>query len=191
MRIAIGTAVCLLAGAAGAQTMTYFWTVTTDDGDTDVQPGETAYLSLWAHMEPEETGFAGSIYDILGIRDWDTGEVVQHWNHLQDIPNNGILQANNDILNIETFQLPEAFNPTFDSNNPVELFTIWWATDDYVPREIEVGDADHLNNDVYTDEFGTSVSYKGVPGVARFTVNIPAPGALALLGLAAVRRARR
>jgi hypothetical protein len=56
---------------------------------------------------------------------------------------------------------------------------------------VEVGDANHLNNEVYTDEFGTSVPYEGIPGVARFTVAIPAPGALALLGLAAVRRARR
>jgi hypothetical protein len=194
MRIAIGAAVCLLAGAAGAQTMTYFWTVTTDNGDTDIGPGEdSAYLSMWALMQPEATGLAGTIYHILGIENWDTGEVLSYYNLLGHgmAGDNGSLQSNNDITWIESFQLPPAFNPDFDDSNPIELYRITWTTADFSVRTVRVGDGNHLNHDVYTDEFGSSVSYEGIPGVAEFTVAIPGPGGLALLGLAGGRRVRR
>ncbi|HZW11329.1 MAG TPA: hypothetical protein VFF69_15605 [Phycisphaerales bacterium] len=189
MRLALGGAVCLLAGASGAQTMTYFWTVSTDNGDTDLQPGEQASLSLWAHMDPEATGLAGTIYDIRGIQHWDTGDLVWYYNMFDSFGEQA--DGENNIWAIEAFQLPPMFNPNFSADNPIEMYRLWWTTDDYTPRVIEVGDMNHLNNDVYTDEFGTSVPYEGVPGVARFTVNIPEPWALTLLGLAAVRRVRR
>jgi hypothetical protein len=185
-----GVVALAAAGAAWGQTITYFWTVTTDDGDADVKIGEQAYLSLWGHMDPEAVGFAGSIYDIRGIQNWDTGEVESHTNLLYSIGGDYV-QPNNDILFIEAFQLPPSFNPNFDASNPVEMFRIVWSTEDYSRRVVEVGDMNHLNNDVYIDEFGASVSYEGIPGVAEFTVAIPGPGGLALLGLAAVRRVRR
>jgi len=184
----VGAAAC----AASAQTMTYFWTVTTDDGDTDVTPGETAYLLLWAHMDPQAVGFAGSIFDVLGGPNWDTGEITCYGSLLDVIGDmDGRLQANNDILSIECFQLPPLFNPYFADDNPIATYEICWSTDDYSPRVVEVGDANHRNNDVYTDTWGTTESYEGIPGVARFTVNVPAPPALAVLGIAALRRARR
>jgi hypothetical protein len=183
----VGAAAC----AASAQTMTYFWTVTTDDGDTDVTLGERAYLSMWAHMEPEAVGFAGATYDLRGVRNWDTGEVESYYTLLTDLFLHGSLQENNDIVGVQSFQLPPLFNPDFVDDNPVELYRIIWSTGDYSPRMVQVGDANHLNNDVYTDEFGTSVPYEGVPGVARFTVGVPGPGAVAVLGIAGLRAGRR
>ncbi|HZW11328.1 MAG TPA: hypothetical protein VFF69_15600 [Phycisphaerales bacterium] len=190
--LAAAAAAIAAAGAACGQTITYFWTVTTDNGDTDIGPGEdSAYLSLWAHMAPEATGIAGSIYDIRGIENWDTGEITSY-SHLLSAFGEVSIQSNNDIVFIESFQLPPAFNRNFDASNPVELFRITWTASDFSARTVELGDANHLNNDVYTDEFGSSVPYEGVPGVAEFTIAIPGPGGLLLLGLGALgRRVRR
>ncbi len=193
---AIATALAALsiaataAGTATAQTMTYQWTVTTDNGDTNLEPGESASLSLWALMDPEVTGFAGTIYDILGIQNWDSGNIVYLNNLFNAFGDPGFVRDNNDITGIESFQLPPAFNQDFVADNPIELYQIRWSTDDYTPRVIEVGDADHLNHDVYTDDFGTSVPYQGIPGIARFTVGIPTPSTLPLLALATLTTLR-
>ncbi|HZW11330.1 MAG TPA: hypothetical protein VFF69_15610 [Phycisphaerales bacterium] len=186
MRLALIAAVSLLAGAAGAQTMTYFWTVTTDNGDTNLTPGEWVYLGMWAWMDPEEVGFSGTIYDIVGSQNWDTGEILSFVNRLgHGMPgDNGDLLDNNNIVSIEAFQLPPIFNPDFDADNPIHLYEIVWKTDDYEARVVEVGDANHLNNAVYTDRYGSSLEYEGIPGVARFTVNVPGPVPIAALGIA-------
>ncbi|MDQ7013305.1 MAG: hypothetical protein Q9O74_05335 [Planctomycetota bacterium] len=184
-------ALCIAAGSTTAQTMTYQWTVTTDNGGTNLEPGESAYLTLTATMDPEVTGFAGTIFDIRGIENWNTGSVDSYWNTFWAIESdNGDLQSNNDITGIQSYQLPPAFNQDFIADNPVLLYQITWSTNDYTPRVIEVGDANHLNNDVYTDDFGTSVPYQGIPGTARFTVGIPTPGTLPLLALATLTTLR-
>lgn len=194
-RLGLGV-VILAAGTASAQTITYAWTVTTDDGDANVDVGERAYLSLWASMEPEVVGFAGSIYDIRGIENWSTGDVLSYSNLLGRgmAGDDGWLQQDNDITGIWAFQLPPFFNPNFCDDNPIELYRIAWSTDDYSSRAVEVGDTNHLSNDVYTDTFGSSVSYEGLPGGARFTVGVPGPGAVGTFGVAgwiAARRRRR
>jgi hypothetical protein len=107
-----------------------------------------------------------------------------------ELSDDGDLQPNNDILGIESFQLPPAFNPDFDASNPVDIYAITWTPNDYSPRLVEVGDRNHLNSDVYTDNFGTSVSYDLVEGTARFQV-IPAPASAALIGLASLAAGRR
>ncbi|HZW09352.1 MAG TPA: hypothetical protein VFF69_05555 [Phycisphaerales bacterium] len=52
-------------------------------------------------------------------------------------------------------------------------------------------DANHLNNDIYTDTFGTSVSFQQAPSEGAVIRVIPAPATLAPFLLAPlVRRAR-
>ncbi|MCC7387412.1 MAG: PEP-CTERM sorting domain-containing protein, partial [Phycisphaerales bacterium] len=51
-------------------------------------------------------------------------------------------------------------------------------------------DANHVNNDVYTDTFGSSQGYQGVTGSTSFNV-VPAPASLALLGLGGLVARRR
>ncbi len=190
MRRLAGAIVGAAACAASAQTMTYFWTVTTDDGDTNIDQGERAYLSMWALMDPQVLGFAESIYDIRGIRNWETGHLDIYWNLLW-VVEGPMPDEYNNIGPIWSYQLPPLFNPGFVYDNPIELYRITWSTDDYTSRVVEVGDMNHRVNDVYTDEFGTSVPYQGIVGVARFTVEIPAPGVLLALGVGAVAGARR
>jgi MYXO-CTERM domain-containing protein len=187
VKLASITVVAGLAAAAAAQngTMTYVWTVgDTGNGDGNINVGESALLSLWASMDPGATGFAGSIYDIKGFLNWDTGTVESAVNLVDTLGTGpGDLQGNNDILGIEAFQLPPFFNPDFDASNPIELYRIIWTPTEYNARSVTLGDANHLNNDIYIDDFGGSVSYDPVPGSASFTVAVPAPASLALLAL--------
>jgi len=192
MKLASLIAVAGFAAAAAAQgTLTYSWSVSdTGNGDGLIEPGESALLTMVGTMDPGATGFAGSIYDIVGIQNWDTGTVDVYENHLDALTGPGNLQGNNDILTIESFQLPPLFNPDFDASNPITLYTITWTPADYSSRLVQVGDTNHLNNDVYTDDFGTSVPYDGVTGMAEFNV-IPAPASMALLGLGGLIAGRR
>ncbi|MDQ7014257.1 MAG: PEP-CTERM sorting domain-containing protein [Planctomycetota bacterium] len=191
MKLASVIAVAGIAAAASAQTVTYSWSVSdTGNGDGIIEPGESALLTMIATMDPGATGFAGSIYDIIGGMNWDTGSVDSYVNSLKDLTDDGTLQANGDITTIESFQLPPAFNGNFISDNPIELYNITWTPNDYSARTVEVGDANHLNNDVYTDDFGTSIPYAGVDGTASFSV-VPAPASMALLGLGGLVATRR
>ena len=183
-----------MAAVASAQTMTISWMVSdTGNGDGIIEPGESALLSMWASMDPGATGFAGSIYDIIGTSNWDTGTIGEfdYDNLLDELTDDGTLQANNDITTVESFQLPPLFNGNFIADNPIELYNITWTPNDYSNRTVTGGTV-HINFDVYTDEFGTSIPYDGDVSGFRFDV-VPAPASVALLGLGglvAVRRRR-
>jgi len=183
-------AVAGMAAVASAQTMHISWTVSdTGNGDGIIEPGESALLTMSAHMDPAAAGFAGSIYDILGSSNWDTGSVDSYVNSLSELTDDGQLQGNNDILLVESFQLPAAFNGNFVSDNPIELYNITWTPNDYSARNVS-GMTSHVNFSVYTDSFGTSVEYTGDVRGFSFDV-VPAPASMALLGLGGLVAGRR
>jgi MYXO-CTERM domain-containing protein len=181
-----------LASAATGQTLTLSWHVSdTGNGDGIVEPGESLLATLYAHMEPGQTGFAGAIFSIAGNDEWQHGTIESYDNKLDSLTDDGQLQPDNSILNIEAFQLPPAFNQDFVADNPIEVYEIVWTPENGVYRYVEWGTRDHLNGDVYTDDFGTSVPYTVVPGSA--SISIPTPGVLVVLGVAGlgVRRRQR
>jgi len=182
-----------LAAAANAQVMTMSWTVT-DSGNNDgiIEPGETAVLTMYAEMDPAPAvGYAGSIFDILGVENWDTGTVNAYSNLIDSLATGpGDLQGNNDITGIESFQLPPFFNPNYNGNNPIAIYTILWTPSDYTARTVGITSANHANFSVYVDTFGTSVEYDGAVNGARFSV-VPAPASMALLGLGGLVARRR
>lgn len=184
---------CLVAsaGVASAQgLMTITWEVSdTGNGDGLIEPGESAVVTMSALMEPAQTGFAGSIYDVSGDSAYMAGTVVSFDNFLDALTDDGTLQGDNSITGIESFQLPPLFNPDFIADNPIELFQLVWTPASYTPDFVSIGSR-HVNFDVYTDTFGTSVSYDGEVFGAVVKV-IPAPSAAALLGLAALGAGRR
>lgn len=185
-------ALCGLAGLASAQgVMTITWAASdTGDGDGVVEPGESAVMTMYAQMNPGETGFAGSIYAIGGDADWAAGTLVSYDNLLDDLTDDGTLGAGNTITGIESFQLPPLFNPFFDASNPIALYSLVWTPADYGSRTVTFGSTNHLNFDVYTDTSGTSVAYTGevFPGLIKV---IPAPASMALLGLGGLLGVRR
>ena len=191
MKLASLIAVAGIAAVASAQTLTYSWSVSdTGNGDGFIEAGESALLSMVGTMDPGATGFAGSIYQILGDAEWAAGSVDSYDNLLDALTNDGVLQGNGDITGIESFQLPPLFNPFFDASNPIALYKITWTPASYDGQTVVVGDANHLNNDVYTDTSGTSIPYDGVAGTATFQV-APAPASMALLGLGGLVATRR
>jgi hypothetical protein len=185
-------AVLGVAGLASAQgTMTITWDVSdTGNGDGVVEPGESAVATMYAAMDPGATGFAGSIYDIAGDALWQAGTLNSYDNFLDALTNDGTLGAGNSITGIESFQLPPLFNPNFDASNPIALYQVVWTPADYTAALVGFGSQNHLNFDVYTDDFGTSVPYTGdvFPGIIKV---IPAPASLAVLGLGGLVAGRR
>jgi MYXO-CTERM domain-containing protein len=193
MKLASLIAVAGIAAVASAQTMTYSWSVSdTGNGNGTIEPGESALLTLSASMDPAPAvGFAGSIYDITGIWGWETGTVDSYVNLVDSLATGpGTLGGNNDITGIEAFQLPPFFNAEYNADNPIALYAITWTPDDYTPRNVRVLDANHQNNDVYTDDFGTSEGYDAASTSGRFDV-VPAPASMALLGLGGLVATRR
>lgn len=78
---------------------------------------------------------------------------------ISGLPDEGDLQANNDILDIEAFQLPPFFNPQFWYGNELFLYEVEWTPDEYTARAVRVTDANHLNNSFYIDSIGRSVEF--------------------------------
>lgn len=193
----ITTALVLLAaaGAAPAQFVTYYWDINDTGLNMEMVPrGEPVNLKMYAIWEPHDgtVGFAGSIYEILGGSDWGAGQVTMYDNKLDDLTDDGDLRANGDILDIESFQLPPLFNPLFREDYPILLYELEWTPNDTESRLVTVTDANHLNNDFYTDDFGTSVGFDQNPSEGATILFVPAPaGALVLgIGLLASRRPR-
>lgn len=190
MRAACLALVAATSAAVAQGTVTYYWDVNgTGSNTVAIGPGDTVNLKMWGVWEPDDYGFAGSIYDILGLENWDSGTITDYENQLDQLTDDGDLQPNNDILGIESFALPPLFHQPWYPP-PVFLYEIEWAPHDYTPRTVRVGDANHFNNDLYTDQFGSSVGYDAAPGEAIIHI-VPAPAAWAPLALPLLPRRRR
>ena len=192
-RLTALTALTLSTTAMAQGTMTFYWT-TGDTGDNNgvIAPGESLTATLWVHMDPMHVGFAGSIFDIAGNNEWQAGTVEVYDNLLDSLTDDGQLQGDNSITNIEAFQLPPFFNPDFIADNPIALYEVVWTPGEYRYRTIEFWTENFVNSAVYTDDFGASVEYDRVIHSAVVQL-IPAPAAvplLALAGLGAIRRRR-
>lgn len=186
------------AGLAHAQyTMDWYWEVS-DTGNENgiIEPGEHALLVLLADWDgPPPVYFAASFFDIVGNSGWDDGtllvaegtDVLGRWTNEDGVP-----QPNNDILDIDVFQFPRAFNPQFWDGHPMAIYWIEWAPNDYSPRTVSGTSANHLYHSLYIDDFGTSV--EATPTIEGFSFRVvPGPGSLALgaaCGLLALRRRR-
>lgn len=195
-----------LAGAAGAQEITFQWIADT----SVVTAGETVTLSLMASWDPAEVGFASSIFEVFGDDDAyaasDAIDVTESDEDTLDVflgrnpsfrmaGTNPPYATGDDITadptGVDVFQLPLAFNPDFNGDNPIELFRFTWVTADDTPRMITYTSI-HINADVYIDDFGSSVPYGITVLPASFAV-VPAPASMAVLslgGMVFVRRRR-
>ncbi|MCL4741036.1 MAG: PEP-CTERM sorting domain-containing protein [Phycisphaerales bacterium] len=184
-----------IAGAASAQSTIHWYWVVGDTGNNDgvISPGENATLNLYAQFSAPGLHYGGSIFDIKGTGNLDTGTYVTHGANpkLKQLSNgDGVLQANNDILTADTFQLPEFFNAGIDKSNPIWVYGMEWMPSDYTARTVSGGSTNHLNHSIYTDTFGTSKEFTPTIDGFKFDV-VPAPASLALVGLGGLVAARR
>ncbi len=161
-------------------TITYFWDINDTGRDTYLYAGETSInFKLYALMEPEQFSFCASTYEIRGGSEFGSAGVVTNYdNKLDENSDEGELQPNNDILDIESFQFPELFGYHHDRSNPILLYELDWRVTSFF-TEATLTSAEHQGNWVYTDPYGTVLTYEPITTTAR--VIIPAPGASTIL----------
>lgn len=184
-------ALTLSAAAMAQGTMTFFWAAG-DSGNNDgiIEPGESLVATLYAELDPMQIGFAGSIFEIAGNTEWQAGTIQSYDNFLDDLTDDGDLQGDNTITDIEAFQLPPFFNPQYIHSNPIALYQIVWTPEQYRYRSIEFFSQNHQNASVYTDNFGTSVEYDIVIFGGQVSL-VPAPTSTVVLGLCGLPLLRR
>ena len=155
--LAILTTLACASGALG-QTMQFSLSAS----QTEVSPDDPAItVDVYASWDGDPVGFAAAVFDLLGISNWETGEITSFVGNpaIYDAwsGDEGLLQPNNDILDSTPQQLPPLFNPGFDASNPIYLMTVEWETDDFTPRQVCVG-VFPWEGYVYVDDFGTAMS---------------------------------
>ncbi len=209
-----------LAPAASAQTMHWFWNVDVNGSPADtslpvlVGPGDDVLITLSAEWDPVGVGYAGSIFSI-GVTQGDS-RALFHEGTLDYDQNNGLgrnpalssLSADNgtpydansdgsfDTLDqIDTFQLPPFFNPSFDNSNPMTVYSMRWTPAIYLFQGIVLSRVAAANgtftNDVYVDDFGSSVPYTPIDDQLTLRYIVPAPSSALCLGLLGLAHRRR
>lgn len=184
-----------LAAGASAQdgTLCWYWDLIDTAGNVGfVDVNESARLTLWVGFDPPNHGFAqGGPYDIVGDAEWAAGSIAHFDNLLFFVTGFGTVGAGNSITNVESFQLAEFFNPDYNADNPIPLYFIEWTPGRYAGQFVTItnGSPDGF---IYTNDLGSSVPYAGDPSCGSFTFQVvPAPGSVALVGIAAFATLRR
>ncbi|MDQ7014009.1 MAG: GC-type dockerin domain-anchored protein [Planctomycetota bacterium] len=177
-----------LAAVAGAQD--YFWTIT-DSGDRDgiIEPGEEAIIDLQMVWGPPGVAFAYSSCDVIGIEGWADGEVLEAdaWYCSEGYVLPPRVADNNDILEIENFQLPGLFNCGCcgRKTNPIPQLHLRWRPSSYFDRSVTILPVNFLgywdNGDpipdqihLYTDQYGSTIALMQVVTELTFPVRCPA-----------------
>jgi hypothetical protein len=136
--------VLLMLGAspARADVATWTWEVgDTGNGDGVIEPGESALLRLWIAFDPPQPQTGGGLaqagpYDILGNAVWARGRVEFYDNLLDDGVPEGRIDDDNNIRDLEHFQVWLIFGDLFDSDNPVDVFVMKWTPASYAPSTV-------------------------------------------------------
>lgn len=181
----------------------WLYDVKTPGGDSIVEPGETATVTLSLLMEPDPgfgpfVAIAATVFDVLGDDAAANGHILgwEYHNALDQLTGDQATSDGVSIFNVQAGQLT-TFGP-FSSDNPIDVLTFEWApvedgpfTATYNTRSVY---KDHLFHEVAVWEGEDKDSAKAVHyPVAEAAISItvvPAPPA-ALLALIACRRPRR
>ena len=199
MRTAAAATIVALAAAAtsaNAQSVNWSWTVS-DTGNANgvIEPGEQGIFSLSAQIVGAAPGahLGNAIFNVMNLGGLETGTFTS-------LTRNGALSFNplgngtadplGNINGVDAFQLGFMLNPAASLDNPIHVFTAQWAPTDYTPRSVTGGSV-HLLTSIYSDMFAVAATdVPSVGGVVTAQI-VPAPGAVALLGLAGLTAARR
>lgn len=190
MKMLIASAAATLCATAGAFAgeMSYHWTADA----ASAAPGDTVTLTLHATIDPQQSPFHGlavGMFDIL-IADVPGGGTVDFSGaglglatEFATLGSNGSLTGG-QILGVEAAQLPAFLNPGINMDTEIALYTMEYTVNDASPRTI-IFDVAPQASMMYSDAQGGSMPYLADSTPFALPVNsIPAPGALALLGLA-------
>ena len=191
----LGVGMALTPAALADGTASWLWSVTTNDGDAIVEPGESAFVSLSLLMEPDQDAeflaLAASIFDTVGGTNAAKGEIVT-WEVLNDLDYlTGDLTTTDGVslFNTNIGQL-SVYGPFF-TDNPLDVLTFQWQPTQMGEYEVSYDTVTHAmvmwegeGDDVHPVDWVTSEA------AISFQV-VPAPGAVALVGLGALAGMRR
>ena len=182
-------------------TATWLWDVTTQDGDTIVEPGETASVTLALLMEPSPgggpwVGLGAAIFDTIGMRGADQGHIAG-WtihNDLSDLIGDQTTTDGVSLFGTEAGQV-NTFGP-FVSDNPIDVITFEWVPDTLAPLDVAYQTVSAIENVhvvlVYEGEDKESALatfYPVTEAAITFTV-VPTPPTLLLLAIFTLPRRR-
>jgi hypothetical protein len=181
----------------------WIWSVSTDDGDAVVEPGETATILLALDFEPSVgeigltgevvTGLAKATFDTLGGANADRGMIVDWfvWNNLADFTGDltttdGVsLFGTNAQQGLADFVVPD---------DPIDVISINWATADFSGYEVHYATSMLEPLLVWEggwDPDGEQVEWSTIEADVSFQV-VPAPeGAVIVCALFASAARRR
>lgn len=198
--------VCLAGTGAIAQVggdATWLWEVSTQNGDSIVEPGESATITLAVDMTPDvgpgspTQGFAKSTFDVLGGMGADTGEIIA-WEVLNNLDLLGDT-AETDGVSLFGVTAIQVVADVFNDDDPIDVFEFVWKPGDYDNRVVEYSTfsfledrADHLiivweGPDLWKSD---AVLWPIEEATISFQV-VPAPTSALLIGLAGIAAARR
>jgi hypothetical protein len=181
-----------LASVARADGIAYWLhDVTTDDGDSIVEPGETADVTLFALMVPnpgdaQHAAFGVAIFDILGADGAAMGHIVA-WeihDHFADLHGDLTTTDGVSLYAINAGQLP-LFGP-FSHDNPAAIISFQWQPDVYAPfnavyQTSSSGQYNEHTIGVWEDAYDPGEEFAEYPvleSVITITVIPAPPGAL-------------
>lgn len=133
--VAVGAAATPTVAQSITGTGTWLWTVTTDDGDAIVEPGETATIRLAMFTEADDpsyiTTIAAAVFDTLGGENADRGQITgwQVLNELASLTGDLTTTDGVSLYNTNVGQLAGFY--FFQSDNPMDVLEFTWATEDY------------------------------------------------------------
>ncbi len=177
----------VFAATASAGVVDYSWSAS----HSSAQLGDTVTMTLNAsidHQQPTYFGLAASILDIL-VADIPGGGSINNAGAGLGVHPSFAAMGNNGqigligIAQVEATQLPMMFNPGINTDTEIELYRFEYTIVDAEARQIAF-DVSVFNNTIYSEMGGGGIQLgsSSTPYVLSVTA-IPAPGALALLGL--------
>jgi hypothetical protein len=171
---------------------TWLWDVTTQDGDSIVEPGETATVTLSLLMEVgagkgELIAFADTIFDTLGNGQAANGAIIgwQVLNNLDFHPGDTTTTDGVNMFGTSASQcLPPQYTPC-NLDNPIDIFAFDWATNDFRSYSVEYATST-FGLVVVTDIFGDNEQFIDVE-VAEALISfqvVPTPPAAPVIAFA-------
>jgi len=188
-------AAAALSTAARAGVVDYSF----DTPQTTVAPGDTVTVTVNALIDPQDSAFvalAAAEFDIMindiaagGTTDISSPGLGLTPDFLSGDP--GVI-VDNDVLDVTASQLPPMINPAINTGTELTLYHFNYTIDDSSPRTITI-DLANMTSIVYGNETGSvNTPYSSTSSPLELTVSsVPAPGALALLGIAGLLSRRR
>lgn len=201
MRCVTPAVLALPAAAVGQGQATWLWSVTTQDGDAIVEPGETASITLEVLMESDvfehdEIGFGAVNFDTLGGQGAGFGQIVG-WQVLNDLDSHtGDTTSTDGVSLFGTMTLQSSSQQTFITDNPIAVFSFEWMPVVLGAYTVEYQTASYWPDKeqqvlVWTGEDLLDMELWPVEEAAISFQVVPAPGARGVLIAGALGASRR